>query len=442
MPATYVPPLTSSRFYAPWCGHCKNLKPTYEKAAKNLAGLAKVAALDCDEEENKPLCGQMGIKGFPTLKTVTPGSRPGKPRVEEYQGGRTAKAIVDAVVDKIPNHVKKLQDKDVDDWLSKSNDSAKAVLFTDKGATSALLRALAIDFLGSISVAQIRQKETSAVATFNIDKFPSLVLLPGGKKESLLYDGELKKDALVKFFSQVAAPNPEHAQKQPKAAKSKTVKPPKAASSSSASSSSAFSEASASQKSQEAADPAASASTIVLENFEAFESADPMVSQEEQPLVVTDDDIPPLKSLFTEPELRAACLGLTTGTCVLALLPDRTAPGKGMPTRSVVTIESFARVAHKFAKRDASIFPFYAVPADNEATADLRNALGLKPKVQLDVIAVNAKRRWWRHFVGDGSIKSVEAFIDDIKLGGGKRQVLPSGLIEDRKKREEEHDEL
>ena len=33
-----------------------------------LQGIANVAAVDCDEASNKPLCGQYGVKGFPTLK--------------------------------------------------------------------------------------------------------------------------------------------------------------------------------------------------------------------------------------------------------------------------------------------------------------------------------------------------------------------------------------
>ena len=97
-------------FYAPWCGHCQNLKPAYEKAAKNLEGLVHVAAVDCDEDSNKPFCGSMGVKGFPTLKTVRPGKKPGsKPIVEDYNGPRTAKGIADAVVDKINNaHTKRI----------------------------------------------------------------------------------------------------------------------------------------------------------------------------------------------------------------------------------------------------------------------------------------------------------------------------------------------
>ena len=39
-------------FYAPWCGHCKNLKPHWEKVAKALKGVVKVAAVDCDEHKS------------------------------------------------------------------------------------------------------------------------------------------------------------------------------------------------------------------------------------------------------------------------------------------------------------------------------------------------------------------------------------------------------
>jgi protein disulfide-isomerase A1 len=76
-------------FYAPWCGHCKQLEPEYEKAAAVLRAqnpplyLAKV-----DATVNPELTKKHGIEGYPTLKFYHEGEW------IDYSGGRSAEEIV------------------------------------------------------------------------------------------------------------------------------------------------------------------------------------------------------------------------------------------------------------------------------------------------------------------------------------------------------------
>lgn len=77
-------------FYAPWCGHCKRLKPDFEAAAKVLHASkdnVQLARVDCTTQEQ--LCTRFGVGGYPTLKYFKNGEL-----ASDYSGPRDKDGLI------------------------------------------------------------------------------------------------------------------------------------------------------------------------------------------------------------------------------------------------------------------------------------------------------------------------------------------------------------
>lgn len=86
-------------FFAPWCGHCKNLAPVYEELASSFEfAKDKVTIAKVDADAEKELGKKYGISGFPTLKWF-PGDS-GKSEPEDYKSGRDLESLSAFITDK------------------------------------------------------------------------------------------------------------------------------------------------------------------------------------------------------------------------------------------------------------------------------------------------------------------------------------------------------
>ena len=195
------------------------------------------------------------------------------------------------------------------------------------------------------------------------------------------------------------------------------------------SASSIFSEASASQASAEASEAAAGATSVTLENeSNPTESPEPAVTPEAKPIVVPQHE--PIPAMLEEKFLQQKCLGEKTSTCVLALLPKVEGDDVVLPEHATTALASLAELADKHKERGSKLFPILSIPSRNTGSATLRDALKLGGETDFEMIAVNARRGWFRRFEGNefGS-QAVETWVDNIRFGEGSKGVLPESLI-------------
>lgn len=402
--------------------------------------------MNCDDDENKPLCAKFEIKGFPTLKIIKPGKKPGKPYVEDYNGPRTAQAIVDIMLEKIPNHVRKIKSADFDTWVH-DNKRAKAILFSDKSAIAPSLKSLAIDFLGTADVAQVSSKEKALVKKFNIKKFPTLIAYPSLEKhkEPRHYEGEMKKFDMAAFMIHLNSPTAQGREgKQTKTYKSNlfkadfTIADPGAtpeperesprSATVAAASSSAFISASKSQASAQAQTDAASQTMETLEEqSQPTESPDPKIIPEDTELPTeSSESVPQIPLIEDESALQQKCLNTDAGTCVLALLPKDLQPS----STAFEAVLSLGRVHQKHENAKRKLFPFYQLQLASPETEKLRKELKLSQEVE--IIAINGKRSWFRRYSkSDYGVAALEDWIDSIRMGDGAKDKVPKGLVVD-----------
>lgn len=185
-------------FYAPWCGHCRQLAPEYEKAAKSLSESgSKIKLAKVDATEEGELAEEHGVRGYPTLKFFRSGSP------IEYNGGRQADDIVAWLNKKTGPPAKELETVEASEEFLKENQVVVVGFFKDRESAQAkafLATANSVDEypFGITSNEDVYKKYEASCG--------NVILFKQFDDGKALFEGEFTEENLKKFVTSQAMP--------------------------------------------------------------------------------------------------------------------------------------------------------------------------------------------------------------------------------------------
>ncbi|KAI4319879.1 hypothetical protein MLD38_033425 [Melastoma candidum] len=206
-------------FFAPWCGHCQALTPTWEKAASVLKGVATVAALDADAHQS--LAQEYGIRGFPTIKVFAPG----KPPVD-YQGAREVKPIAEFALSQIKALLKeRLNGKATSGVSSEKSEPSSSVELTASNFDELVLKSkdlwiveffapwcghckklapewkkAANNLKGKVKLGHVNcDEEKSLMSKYKVQGFPTILVFGADKDSPSPYEGARTASSIESF---------------------------------------------------------------------------------------------------------------------------------------------------------------------------------------------------------------------------------------------------
>ncbi|OMJ10445.1 Protein disulfide-isomerase 1 [Smittium culicis] len=203
------------KFFAPWCGHCKNMANDYIVLSSGFKDQSDVlvAEVNCDDE--KDLCSRFDIKGYPTLKWFNGNVK----SIDSYSGGRDENSLKTFILDKtgieakkeaVVDHVTDLTPDSFDPYVIESKKNFLVDFYASWCGFCKRLepvyRKLANIYLDEaeiVGIGKIDAAENLAIGSkYQVTKYPTLMMFKENDKANpVVFEGEPTLEKMVTFIN-------------------------------------------------------------------------------------------------------------------------------------------------------------------------------------------------------------------------------------------------
>ncbi|KAI8364940.1 hypothetical protein BD560DRAFT_354777 [Blakeslea trispora] len=174
------------KFYAPWCGHCKNLQPVWIDMARRLKGKVNVAEVNC--EDNRAICQDYKVTGLPTLSYYVHGAS------LKYNGPRELEKLVDYAIKMSGSPVHKVENETkLKELLKESDVSLVYVTGQQDDGDLHVLEKAAPQFMETVPFYTTSDPKVASHFGLKTSQLPAAIIVKDN--DHIVYDGDISQIA-------------------------------------------------------------------------------------------------------------------------------------------------------------------------------------------------------------------------------------------------------
>ena len=175
----------------------ENMNNKIKEISSQCYGIFNFGAVNCRDDEE--ICEEYSVYSTPKIVYFPESANEVE---EEYKGNIDFQSIFKYGAKLMQNFVRVINKDNYNDFITSYPERYHVLLFTSKKTTPPLFKSLSKDYLNHLSFGEVRQTETELIKTFNVDKFPTLMVLTNYETNEVdVFKEDMKYDTIKKFLN-------------------------------------------------------------------------------------------------------------------------------------------------------------------------------------------------------------------------------------------------